>query len=116
MAPTHYDLSGFPGVAPQPPVLWVAPAQPADGRRLLALRLFRGAQGESGAVPGWPQGGSLPAAAHGQPDGTVLDRYRANGGAYTEVVMEECGHSPHIEKAAEFQEAFFAFLRRAGET
>jgi pimeloyl-ACP methyl ester carboxylesterase len=29
---------------------------------------------------------------------------------YTEVVLKECGHSPHIERAEEFLAAFTAFL------
>jgi pimeloyl-ACP methyl ester carboxylesterase len=31
----------------------------------------------------------------------VLDRYAAAGGAYTEVVYENCGHSPHVERPTE---------------
>ncbi|MGE5589692.1 MAG: alpha/beta fold hydrolase [Bacillota bacterium] len=28
----------------------------------------------------------------------VLDRYAANGGRYTEVIVPNAGHSPHIER------------------
>ena len=41
----------------------------------------------------------------------VLDRYRKNGGAYAELLLPDCGHSPHIEKADDFRAAFHAFLR-----
>jgi pimeloyl-ACP methyl ester carboxylesterase len=34
----------------------------------------------------------------------------ANGGRYKEVIVEDCGHSPHIEKPEVFNTAFFAFL------
>jgi hypothetical protein len=40
----------------------------------------------------------------------VLERYRANGGAYTERVFEDCGHSPLIEKADEFRALLREFL------
>ena len=32
----------------------------------------------------------------------VLDRYAAAGGTYREVVLPGCGHSPHLERPAEF--------------
>ncbi len=31
----------------------------------------------------------------------VLDAYSANGGRYSELVLEGCGHSPHLEREAE---------------
>jgi pimeloyl-ACP methyl ester carboxylesterase len=37
---------------------------------------------------------------NGQPR-AVLDRYAAAWCAYTEVVYENCGHSPHVERPAE---------------
>lgn len=111
MAPTHYDLSGFAGIAPQPPVLWV---RGADDQIVADFSLFDfAALGQLGAVPGWPGADACPPQPMVSQMRAVLDRYRAGGGACTEVVMEECGHSPHIEKAAEFQEAFFAFLGKS---
>jgi pimeloyl-ACP methyl ester carboxylesterase len=41
----------------------------------------------------------------------LLDRYAANGGSYREVVLDNCGHSPHIEQPEAFNTAFFAFLK-----
>lgn len=32
----------------------------------------------------------------------VLERYAASGGAYREVLLPGCGHSPHLERPAEF--------------
>ena len=32
----------------------------------------------------------------------VLQRYAHRGGRYREVVYDDCGHSPHIERPAEF--------------
>ncbi len=44
----------------------------------------------------------------------VLDRYAANGGAYREEVIPDCGHSPLLEHPEEFRALFTQFLRTAG--
>jgi len=31
----------------------------------------------------------------------VLERYAAAGGSYREVVYDNCGHCPHVERPAE---------------
>jgi len=31
----------------------------------------------------------------------VLERYAAGGGSFREVVNDNCGHSPHVERPAE---------------
>lgn len=36
----------------------------------------------------------------------VLEAYAANGGSYREVVVEDAGHSPHIEQLGAFNETF----------
>ena len=41
----------------------------------------------------------------------VLDVYQANGGAYTEVVFADCGHSPQIEKPGELKDALLSFIQ-----
>lgn len=108
MAPTHLDLSSFAGIAPQPPVLWI---RGANDQIVADFSLFDfAALGQLGAVPGWPGSDVCPPQPMVSQTRAVLDRYRANGGAYSEIVLEDCGHSPHIEKAAQFQAAFFAFL------
>jgi hypothetical protein len=40
----------------------------------------------------------------------VLDSYQAQGGKYQEEVIDDCGHSPHIEKPERFREVLFEFL------
>jgi pimeloyl-ACP methyl ester carboxylesterase len=42
----------------------------------------------------------------------VLDLYQAAGGRYTERVLP-CGHSPHLERPAEFTAAVTEFLAAA---
>ena len=40
----------------------------------------------------------------------VLEQYRANGGSFTEKVIEDAGHLPFIEKPEEFAKAFHAHI------
>jgi len=40
----------------------------------------------------------------------VLDKYQANGGKYQEVVLPECGHAPHLEKAADVTKMLVEFF------
>jgi pimeloyl-ACP methyl ester carboxylesterase len=44
----------------------------------------------------------------------VLDRYQAGGGRYAEHVLPGCGHSPHLERPAEFAALVVMFLTRIG--
>ncbi len=41
---------------------------------------------------------------------TVLNAYRAQGGQYREVVLPDCGHSPHVEKQQEVLRLFTEFV------
>jgi pimeloyl-ACP methyl ester carboxylesterase len=68
--------------------------------------------GQMGAVPGYPGPEVYPSQPMLTQLRTVLDRYQANGGNYEEVVLQDCAHSPHIEKPDEFLEIFSAFLSR----
>jgi pimeloyl-ACP methyl ester carboxylesterase len=41
---------------------------------------------------------------------TVLEKYTAAGGSFREVVIQDTGHSPYVEKPGEFKAAFHAHL------
>ena len=108
MAPTYCNLGAFAGVTPQPPVLWVRGAddQIVSDSSLLDF----GTLGKLGAVPGWPGDDVFPSQPMVSQMRAVLDAYQARGGRYQEVVLTDCGHSPLLEKPAEFRKAFFDFL------
>lgn len=108
MAATHCDLSGIVDVQPKPPVLWVRGSadQIVSDTSMLDLAML----GRLGAVPGWPGEDQCPPQPMVTQTRAVLDRYAAAGGRYDEVVVEGAGHSPHVERPEEFQQAFFAFL------
>jgi hypothetical protein len=40
----------------------------------------------------------------------LLDKYAAAGGRYTEVVIEDAGHAPFLEKLEEFNRTFHAHI------
>jgi pimeloyl-ACP methyl ester carboxylesterase len=58
--------------------------------------------GVAGIIPGWPGEAVAPPQPMLAQIRSVLARYAANGGSAREVVFDDCGHSPHIEKPDEF--------------
>jgi pimeloyl-ACP methyl ester carboxylesterase len=114
MAPTRLRLDDLHTVEPKPPILWV---RGADDQIVSDASMFDLAYlGQLGAVPGWPGAETHPPQPMIGQTRAVLDRYAAAGGRYREVVLPDCGHSPHIEKPTEFTAAVTEFLqeRRSG--
>lgn len=108
MAPTRFRLDDLHVVEPKPPILWI---RGADDRIVADGSMFDLAfLGQLGAVPGWPGAQTHPPQPMVAQTRAVLDRYAAAGGNYREVVIADCGHSPHVEKPAEFDAALHAFL------
>lgn len=110
MAAGLCDLSDLAGVAARLDVLWVRGAD--DQIVSDASFLDFGTLGQLGYVPGWPGADVFPSQPMVSQMRAVLEQYKAAGGRYDEVVVAECGHSPHIEKPEEFRSAFFSFLAR----
>lgn len=107
-SPKYFNLSGIADAAVKPPVLWIR----GDSDQIVGdMSLFDfGTLGKLGAVPGWPGDDVFPPQPMVSQTRAVLDRYRANGGSYREVVIADAGHSPHIEKPEEFTKALLTFL------
>jgi len=109
LAPTHFNVSALAQINPKPPVLWI---HGADDQIVSDTSFFDLAfLGQVGAVPGWPGAELCPPQPMIGQTRAMLEQYQANGGRYQEVVLADCGHSPHIEQAAEFQQHFFGFLQ-----
>ena len=108
-APKYFDLRGFAELPSHPPVLWI---RGADDVIVSDTSVFDlGYLGQLGAVPGWPGAEVYPPQPMIAQTRAVLDRYAARGGSYREHVIADAGHSPHLEKPAEFRDHVFAFLR-----
>lgn len=105
----YFNVSAFADITPKPPVLWVHGAN--DLVVSDASMFDLGMLGKFGYVPGYPGDQEYPPQPMVSQTRAVLDRYQRNGGHYSEQLLPDCGHSPHIEKADDFRAAFHAFLR-----
>ena len=100
MAPNHFNVAAdLVAVPAKPPITWVR----GDKDAIVSDTSFFDLAylGSLGAVPGWPGADACPPQPMVSQTRAVLDRYAAAGGAYTEVVYENCGHSPHVERPTE---------------
>ncbi|MFC4008250.1 alpha/beta fold hydrolase [Nonomuraea purpurea] len=104
IAPTHFRLDDLHEITPKPPILWI---RGADDVIVSDTSLFDLAHlGTLGAVPGSPGTPAQPMVSQTR---AVLERY----GRYREAVIDDCGHSPHIEHPQTFLRLLAAHLREA---
>jgi pimeloyl-ACP methyl ester carboxylesterase len=103
------DVNKFFTINPKPSILWVRGShdQIVSDNSLFDL----GTLGALGAVPGWPGVEIYPPQPMVGQTRTFLEKYAKAGGTYKEVVIEETGHTPFIEKPGEFNEVFLAHIR-----
>jgi pimeloyl-ACP methyl ester carboxylesterase len=108
LSPKYCNLSGLAAIQPQPPILW---ARGADDILVSDTAAVDPAYlGQLGAIPDWPGAEVCPPQPMLQQIRAVLDAYQANGGSYQELVFDDCGHAPLIEKPDEFQLALRNFI------
>ncbi|MBZ0318796.1 MAG: alpha/beta hydrolase [Anaerolineae bacterium] len=92
----------------KPKVLWIRGAQDLTVSDTAAADVGR--LGSLGLIPGWPGKNVFPPQPMLAQTRDVLQKYAAAGGAYQEVVIDDCGHAPYLEKPAEFNAAFHAHI------
>jgi pimeloyl-ACP methyl ester carboxylesterase len=98
------DVDASLRIDPKPPVLWIRGANDqiiADGSMFDV-----GTLGKMGVLPGYPGEDVFPPQPMVGQTRAFLERYAAAGGAFQEIVFEECGHSPYIEKPDDFNKHF----------
>ncbi|WP_154794282.1 alpha/beta fold hydrolase [Occultella kanbiaonis] len=108
MAPKYFDASGIVDLETKPPILWVhgsADAIVGDATFFDINQL-----GAAGVIPGWPGADVAPPSPMVAQTRAVLEAYAAAGGTYREVLLEGAGHSPHLERQAEFLAALTEHL------
>lgn len=112
MVPKYFDVSGIVDLAVKPPILWVHGTVDAivSDTSFYDLNYL----GQIGVIPGWPGADVAPAQEMVSQTRDVLDAYRAGGGQVTEVTMEGVGHSPHLERPAEFRRALLEVIGYIG--
>ena len=104
----YFNASALPSIEPKPPILWI---RGADDLIVGDMALFDlAALGAMGAVPGYPGVEECPPQPMLAQTRAVLEAYQAQGGVYQEVAIADAGHSPYLEKPAEFNAAFHAHL------
>lgn len=110
LSPKYCNLSAFAELANLIPALWIR----GDADLIVSDSSMSdlGTLGRLGLVPGWPGADVFPSQPMVSQIRAVLDRYAARDGRYQEVVLRECGHSPHVEQPEVFREAFFKFLEQ----
>ncbi|SBT50323.1 alpha/beta hydrolase [Micromonospora narathiwatensis] len=109
LAPAWFRIADeLVAVSAKPPVTWVR----GDADVIVSdTSLFDLAYlGSLGVVPGWPGAVDCPPQPMIGQTRAVLDRYAAAGGTYREVVLPDCGHSPHLERPAEFVAELLALV------
>lgn len=110
LSPKYLNQVAFATINNKPPVLWI---RGANDQIVSDTSLFDfGFLGQLGAVPGWPGAEIYPPQPMIAQIQTVMNAYAVNGGEYTEVVLPDCGHSPHIEKQDEVFGLFDAFVQK----
>lgn len=112
MSPRYFDTSAIVDLDPKPPVLWVhgtADAIVSDTSFYDLNHL-----GAIGVIPGWPGDEVAPAQPMVSQMRDVLTAYGERGGAVTEIELEGVGHSPHLERPAEFRRGLLSVIGYLG--
>lgn len=108
LAPTHFNTTAIVDLPVKPPILWIHGAQDAIVGDASFFDLNQ--LGAAGIIPGWPGDDVAPPQPMIAQTRAVLDRYAAAGGSVTELELQNCGHSPHLEYPEEFRDALLALL------
>lgn len=112
LAPTLFNTTAIVDLDRKPPILWIHGVQDAIVGDASFFDLNQ--LGKAGIIPGWPGDDVAPAQPMIRQTRAVLERYAERGGVFTELELQDCGHSPHVEKPEEFRAALMAHIE-AGE-
>lgn len=103
-----HDVAELLAVKNKPPILWVR----GDSDLIVSDQsMFDfGTLGSLGYVPGWPGMEVYPPQPMITQTRSVFERYAQTGGSYGEHVIADAAHGCHLEKPAEFNQLFHAFI------
>ncbi len=112
MAPKYFNVSGITQLSPKPPILWIhGVLDPIVSDTSLYDFNYLG---QLGIVPGWPGVEVAPPQEMVSQTRDVLDAYAAGGGEVTELALEGVGHTPHLERPAEFRHELLMVIGYVG--
>ncbi|MGP3534459.1 alpha/beta fold hydrolase [Microbacterium sp. RD1] len=112
LAPRNFDVSGIVALEPKPPVLWIRGE--VDAIVSDASLAEPGSLGKLGIIPDWPGDDVAPPQPMVSQMRDVLTAYAAGGGDVTELALPGVGHSPHLERPAEFRSALLTRIGYVG--
>jgi pimeloyl-ACP methyl ester carboxylesterase len=102
------DVEWLYSIEPKPNVLWVRGSHDLVVSDTAASD--PGFLGRYGLLPGWPGEEAYPPQPMIAQIRLVLEKYSQGGGNYKEVVIEDTGHVPFLEKPEEFNRVFHKHL------
>ena len=108
LAPQYANVSGIRDINPKPPILWIR----GDADSLVSDNSFSdlAVLGQMGIVPGYPGAEVFPPQPMVAQTRNVLEQYRENGGACTEMMFPGCAHASHLEAPDKFVAALREFI------
>ena len=107
-----YNQSALPRLLeaqPKPRLLWVSGAD--DPIICDASPSDAGMQGKLGLRPGWPGDAIFPPQPVFTQVAYAVDQYEQTGGSVNRVMLPDVGHTPHVERPAEFSAALMDHLQ-----
>ncbi len=104
----HLDIGKLVTIQPKPKILWIRGSHDLIVSNTAASDM--GTLGMMGFIPGWPGKDVFPPQPMIDQIRDVLEQYAANGGWYKEIIMQDVGHGPFIEKPEEFNQLLHDFL------
>lgn len=102
------DIDKIIAMEPKVPVLWVRGSHDMVVSDTAASDA--GFLGRLGLLPGWPGEEVYPPQPMVGQTRAILEKYAAAGGRFEEVVIENAGHVPFLEKPDEFNKVFHPHL------
>ncbi|NJP04263.1 MAG: alpha/beta hydrolase [Chloroflexaceae bacterium] len=110
LSPKYCNLRGMADITPQPPVFWIR----GEKDHVVSDQSLAdpGTLGAMGVIPNWPGAQVFPSQPMVGQVRAMLERYRSNGGSYTEHMMTNIGHMPHLEDLPGFLQLWLPFLQQ----
>ena len=106
----YFNASDIVSIRPKPPLLWI---RGVDDLIICDEDRLKNSSPEEGSRRG---ANSCPPQPMLRQIRSVLENYRSKGGVFDEQVIEDAGHTPFLEKPAEFNQAFLNFLYSTRQT
>jgi pimeloyl-ACP methyl ester carboxylesterase len=102
------DIDRLYGIYPKPRILWL---RGSDDKLVADGSLAdMGTLGAMGLVPGWPGADVYPPQPMISQTRAALEKYKAAGGDYEELIIQDAAHVPFLEKPDEFNQHFHAHI------